>query len=418
MIREQAISILVKVQVQRGYANLLLDDVIKKNNYSENDNALLTKLVYGTIQHQIYLDYQLSFLLKQKKAKPFEKQLLLISLYQFIYLTKIPNYAIINEAVEIAKRKRGIPTSKFINAVLRSFIKVGPQEIIASSKEQYLSIKSSHPLWLIKLLFKQYGEEETKKITEANLQVPNLTARVNTLVCSREAFLENYPNFKAGNISKDALIYQKGGNLATLEVYKEGKITIQDESSQLVAHLLHPTEHSYVLDMCSAPGNKTTHLSQIMQNTGRIDAYDIHKSKIATIEQNAKRLHITNIHAFAFDSTKLISNYDLETFDYILLDAPCSGLGVIARKPEIKYHDSAMMDSLIPLQKELLEVAYQLLKKGGQLVYSTCTINKKENENQITNFLKNHQDMRKEFEQTILPYMYQSDGFYMCKLVK
>ena len=222
---------------------------------------------------------------------------------------------------------------------------------------------------------------------------------------------------REGQLSKDAL-YFKSGNIALSKEYKEGLLSIQDESSQCVALLLNPSSDDYVLDMCSAPGGKTTHLAQIMQNKGRIDAYDLYEHKIPLIENQCKRLGITNVFASAYDSTKLNEKYEPKTFDKILLDAPCSGLGVLSRKPEIKYNDSSSMDEIIKIQEKLLENAYDLLKNGGNMVYSTCTINKKENEKQIQSFIKKHPDMIVLKERTILPFEYHSDGFYMCLLTK
>ena len=214
------------------------------------------------------------------------------------------------------------------------------------------------------------------------------------------------------------MLFYKRGNLAYTSYYKEGKVTIQDESSQLVARLLDPQKTDYVLDMCSAPGSKTTHLAALMENQGKIEAYDLYKHKVKLIEHNLKRLGVKNVHVQAGDSTKLIEHYPPETFDLILLDAPCSGFGVLKRKPEIKYHDSSVMDGLIPLQALLLENAYNLLKNDGTMVYSTCTINKKENGMMIEHFIQKHPDMKVIEQRTILNYEYHTDGFYMCKMKK
>jgi 16S rRNA (cytosine967-C5)-methyltransferase len=186
----------------------------------------------------------------------------------------------------------------------------------------------------------------------------------------------------------------------------------------MVARLLNPQPHEYILDMCCAPGGKTSHLAALMKNQGRIDAYDLYEHKIPLVKEQMQRLGVDIVHVQAYDSTHLIELYPADTFDRILLDAPCSGLGVLARKPEIKYHDSDSMDEIIQIQQKLLENAYFLLKNGGRIVYSTCTINKKENGKQIETFIKNHSDMKKIEETTILPYQYHSDGFYMCLLEK
>ncbi|MCD7840073.1 MAG: 16S rRNA (cytosine(967)-C(5))-methyltransferase RsmB, partial [Erysipelotrichaceae bacterium] len=250
-------------------------------------------------------------------------------------------------------------------------------------------------------------------ILHANNTIPKPTARVNTLLTSVDDILQ-IDGFSKSPLSIDGVYYQ--GAIVNSEAYKQGLITIQDESSQLVARLLNPKQSDYVLDMCAAPGGKTTHLSALMNNQGMIEAYDLYEHKINLINQLCQRLHVTNIHTYCYDSTKLIDIYHGEIFDKILLDAPCSGLGVIKRKPEIKYHDSSQLDELEKIQQNLLENAYPILKKGGKMVYSTCTLNKKENEKQIQAFLLRHPDMKILEEKTILPTI--SDGFYMCLLEK
>ena len=279
-----------------------------------------------------------------------------------------------------------------------------------------ISIMTSHPLWMVKMFNKQYGLEKTKMICEEDNMPPTRSGRVNTLKTTKDELLKE-SCFEEGTLSQDALLYKRG-NLAYTSYYKEGKVTIQDESSQLVARLLDPQKTDYVLDMCSAPGSKTTHLAALMENQGKIEAYDLYKHKVKLIEHNLKRLGVKNVHVQAGDSTKLIERYPPETFDRILLDAPCSGFGVLKRKPEIKYHDSSVMDGLIPLQALLLENAYNLLKNDGTMVYSTCTINKKENGMMIEHFIQKHPDMKVIEQRTILNYEYHTDGFYMCKMKK
>lgn len=279
-----------------------------------------------------------------------------------------------------------------------------------------LSIETSHPLWLVKMLNKQYGLEKTIKICHANNEVPYKTARVNLIKTTRDEILKD-SLFEKGKLSEDALYYH-GGNIANTDYFKKGLLTIQDESSQLVARLLNPLPNELVLDMCCAPGSKTSHLAMLMNNQGCIEAYDLYEHKIPLVEGQMKRLGIDIVHVHAYDSTKLKDIYPSNHFDKILLDAPCSGFGVLARKPEIKYHDSHAMDEIIQIQAKLLENAYEILKNGGNMVYSTCTINKKENEKQVEAFLLKYPDMKKITERTILPYQYHSDGFYMCLMQK
>lgn len=413
-MRQIAIDILMKYKQENSYLNIELNHVLNKHELSKEDKDLITRIVYGTVQNEIYLDYQLASYIKTK-IKKYDHMVLLMSLYQLIFLTKIPDYAIINEAVNLVKHKGGKYRSQVVNAILRNFLRQGCIDI-EGTEEEKLSISTSTPLWLVKMLIKQLGKETTQKVLASYHEVPTLAARVNTLKTSRNEILKNY-DLQVGYLSQDAILF-KSGNIANTDLFKQGLVSVQDESSQMVALLLNPAKHSRVLDMCSAPGSKTTHLSAIMENTGMIEAIDLYEHKIQLIQNNAKRLNATNIHAQAYDSTKLTDLFEKESFDSILLDGPCSGLGVIRRKPEIKYLPSTNMDEIIVLQRKLLENAYLLLKKGGHLVYSTCTINKKENQLQVIDFIKHHQDMKVVEERLVLPFEYHSDGFYMCKMKK
>ena len=413
-MRQIAIDILMKYKQENSYLNIELNHVLNKHELSKEDKDLITRIVYGTVQNEIYLDYQLAPYIKTK-IKKYDHMVLLMSLYQLIFLTKIPDYAIINEAVNLVKHKGGKYRSQVVNAILRNFLRQGCIDI-EGTEEEKLSISTSTPLWLVKMLIKQLGKETTQKVLASYHEVPTLAARVNTLKTSRNEILKNY-DLQVGYLSQDAILF-KSGNIANTDLFKQGLVSVQDESSQMVALLLNPAKHSRVLDMCSAPGSKTTHLSAIMENTGMIEAIDLYEHKIQLIQNNAKRLNATNIHAQAYDSTKLTDLFEKESFDSILLDGPCSGLGVIRRKPEIKYLPSTNMDEIIVLQRKLLENAYLLLKKGGHLVYSTCTINKKENQLQVIDFIKHHQDMKVIEERLVLPFEYHSDGFYMCKMKK
>lgn len=414
MDRQLALDILLKFKQQQSYLNLSLNACFQNHQISREQKDFITRVVYGTVQNMLYLEYLLEPHLKTR-VKAYERMLLLMSLYQHEFMDNIPDYAIVNEAVHLAKKQKGIKTAQFINAVLNHAF-ANQRSLDELDEQERLAIETSHPLWLVKMLFKQYGREETKKICYANNEVPYKSARVNTLKTTREELLKD-DMWSRGQLSPDCLYYQRG-NIANTKYYQDGLVTIQDESSQMVARLLNPQPHDYVLDMCCAPGGKTSHLAALMKNQGRIDAYDLYEHKISLVEEQMQRLGVDIVHVQAYDSTQLTKLYAGAPFDKILLDAPCSGLGVLARKPEIKYHDSSSMDEIIQIQQKLLENAYSLLKNGGKIVYSTCTINKKENNKQIETFIKKHLDMKIIEEKTILPYQYHSDGFYMCLLEK
>lgn len=415
MARRIALDILMKYLNDNSYLNITLNEYLKNSTLTRNDKDLITRIVYGTVQNKIYLEYQLQPYLTDKKIKKREKVILLMSLYQLIFLDKVPQYAVIDEAVKLAK-KRNLYAGKFVNAILRNFMRNGKSDVNVRDDLEKLSIETSHPLWMVKMLTKQYDFDTAKKICIHDNMPPTRSARVNTLKINKEELLKQ-KCFVNGNLAPDALLYNKG-NIAESKFFKQGLVTIQDESSQLVARLLSPQEGDVVLDMCCAPGSKTTHLAALMNNSGKIIACDLFDHKIKLVQANLKRLGVKNVELHVTDATLLKDKFEQEIFDKILLDAPCSGLGVMKRKPEIKYHDSKVMDEIIPLQAKLLDNAYYLLKKNGKMVYSTCTINKKENELMIKKFLEKYPDMKVLEEKKILPFVYDSDGFYMCKLEK
>lgn len=414
MDRQIALEILLKYKQENSYLNLTLNTYFSRYKLTRENKDFITRVVYGTVQNLLYLEYMLEPYLKGR-VKTYEKMLLLMSLYQHYFMNGIPDYAIVNEAVNMAKKKKGMKTAHFINAVLKNAFASQPS-LDHLDEVGRLSIETSHPLWMVKMFIKQYGLGTTKKICLANNEVPYKTARVNTLKITRDEFLKD-DTFVKGLLSEDAVYYQ-GANIADTSYFKEGLLTIQDESSQMVAQLLKPKANENVLDMCCAPGSKTSHMAAIMNNQGKIYAYDLYEHKIPLVNSQMDRLGVSIVDVKADDSTHLKEKYPAGYFDKILCDAPCSGFGVVARKPEIKYHDSSSMDEIIKIQDNLLENAYVLCKKGGNIVYSTCTLNKKENEKQIELFIKKHPQMILIEERTILPFEYHSDGFYMCLLEK
>ena len=415
-VREAAVYILERID-EGAYINITLNHFLSENKLSRVDADLLTRLVYSIKSHQIPLEYYLKQFIEGKRVRPFEKRVLLVASCQMLYFDKIPDYAIIDESVEMVKKKRGPKGAGFINALLRQMTKNKTLDFTHLSDLEQLSLTYSHPLWLVKMLNKQYGHDVLIEILKENQSVPMLSARVNTIKTTTDELLKQYPELKKGVLAKDS-IYFASGNIANTSLYKDGLVTVQDEASQWVVEQLDVKPGMKVLDMCSAPGSKTTHIAARMNNEGEIHAYDIFDHKIKLIEANAKRLGCEIIKAKAYDSTKLLEIEEAESFDAILLDGPCSGLGVLARKPEIRYHDASMMDELIQIQYELLKTASSLLKKGGHMVYSTCTLNKKENRKNIDRFLGEHPEFELIEDRTILPFEYHSDGFYMARLVK
>jgi len=440
-VREAALEILELIEKNQSYSNLLLNNVIKKNELESKDIGLLTELTYGTLQRKMTLDFYLSpFLLKNKKVENWVRQLLRMTVYQMVYLDKVPDRAAIFEAVEIAKKRGHKGISSLVNGVLRSIQREGiPSFEIIEDLVERLSVSTSHPLWLVKRWVQQFGYENTKKMCELNLTAPVMTGRVNTTKISREKCLailaEEGFSVEASPVVPEAILCYKG-NLANSEVFKQGFLTIQDESSMLVALSLGVKENQHVLDACAAPGGKTTHIAERLNGTGEVISLDLHEHKVKLIRENAERLDLPNIKVKTLDSRHVQEHFERESFDRILLDAPCSGLGVMRRKPDIKYTKKEEdVFQLQKIQKTLLESVSPLLKKGGILVYSTCTIDQEENQQVVEEFLRQHDEFERDLtvrdrmpdkikpyvengEMQILPQYMNSDGFYIACLRK
>lgn len=411
--REKAYKLLCEIILNKQYSNLILRKEL--NDFDEQDKRFITNIVYGTMQNYLYVRYLWENYVEKSIAKDIAI-LMDMSIYQIEFMDKVPTYAVVNEAVEIASQLHKGKYKSMVNAMLRRFMREEKRKITGDDLTQ-LSILTSHPLWLVKMWNKQYGYEVTKKICYDNQEVPTLACRVNTLKSSKSELLIN-KKFREGYLSKDALLYE-GGNIANTKEFLEGLITIQDESSQCVALMVDPKENERVLDVCAAPGTKTTHMAQLMKNTGEIIACDIHEHRVELIHNSMKRMGLNCIHPQQLDGTLAHDSFEAESFDRILVDAPCSGYGVLKRKNDIKVHmEPSDMDEIIPLQASILESVSSLVKKEGILVYSTCTLNKKENEKQVENFLKNHEEYTLLEMRTIFPYEYHSDGFFMAKFKK
>lgn len=415
-VRKLALDAILKIRQDNAYSNIVVNDYINQFILTNEEKGLFTNLVYGTIQYYMTLEYYLEPFLK-KKPKPWVKNLLCMSVYQIVYLA-IPDYATINEAVNIARIKDNNVAS-FVNAVLRNFTRTELRDFSSLKGEELLSIKYSHPLWLVRMLIDDYGIEKCEKILIENSLIKKDAIRINTIKANKNEVMEILEKeniaFEESSLVDNGLIINQ--NLSKNELFIEGLITIQDISSQMVSECLNPNLGATVLDLCSAPGGKSAHIAALMQNTGIIYACDIYPHKIKLMESSFRRLGITNIRTQLVDARDVRKFVKEESVDYVLLDAPCSGLGVISHKVDLKYHiaESSIKDIII-LQKEILEATFSLVKRGGYLLYSTCTINKNENERQIRSFLDRHEDFEIDKEKIILPYEYHTDGFYICKL--
>ncbi|KFZ40605.1 MULTISPECIES: 16S rRNA (cytosine(967)-C(5))-methyltransferase RsmB [Thermoactinomyces] len=445
--RETALSILEKWEERQAYSNLLLNQALQASPLNEKDKRLVTELVYGTIQRKNTLDWILNQLVKKGvgSLELWVRQLLRLGIYQLLYLDKIPERAAIYETVQISKKRGHRGISGLVNGVLRSFLR-NRHRLTPKKNPQTLAEKAvsySHPEWIIERMEQAYGEEETKAALLSNHHPPRVSVRVNRLKMDPDVFIKEWNatgtgQAEASGIAPEGVTISGGGNPAFTPWFREGYCTIQDESSMLVARVLAPAPGMKVLDVCAAPGGKTTHLAELMGNQGHIVACDVHDHKLSLIRSNASRLGIDIISVRQLDGRNLPGPFQPHTFDAILLDAPCSGLGVIRRKPDLKWGKEAEnIEALAQLQKELLDAAAPLLKPGGVLVYSTCTWESRENWEQVESFLKRHPDFSGDNTWKeklpdplknrvhsgdgwiqILPHDFLSDGFFISRMIK
>jgi len=401
-IRKLALETLLKIDYDGAYSNLEIKRTLQRFPIKDDDRRLYLTIVYGCLQNQIYLDY----LITQQSSRPVKKlhkevsEILRIAIYQLYFLDKIPNYAIVNEAVNLAAEIQ--PQAKgFINGVLRNIMR----KIDENGREfkfenwdnekEALSIRYSVPLWIVHKYYEAYGAEKAEAIMPMLNEKPPFTVRCNTLKTSKEQLIQDLQQVGVDAIpagfSPNAIHLTNLGifesNIENSRLYRDGHFSIQDQAAMLTVERLNPQPGDRVLDMCAAPGGKTMYLSEMMNNSGEIVGRDVYGSRLKLVEQSASRLGCTNIRLEEQDGCEY-SPIDEASFDKILLDAPCTGLGVIRRKPEIKYRSTKEgRKALVKIQSTLLENAVRYLKPGGELLYSTCTINKDENENQIGKLL-------------------------------
>lgn len=447
--REVALHTLIKVAESGAFSNLQLNRTLQEAQLSRQDAALATELVYGTIQRQRTLDYRLNGLVSKglDKLTPWVLQLLRMSAYQLLFLDRIPAHAAVNEAVVIAKRRGHAGISGMVNGVLRNM-----ERQLASMKSgidekdpvKRIGIRHSYPDWLVERWIRTYGEEQTEAICASSNESPHASIRVNRLEATRDeaiqALAEAGFDASPSKLAPSGVVVRGGGNLAVSEGFNKGLWTMQDESSMLVAEVCAPAPGMTVMDCCAAPGGKTTHLAEIMKDQGRVIANDVHPHKRKLIEEQGERLHLRSIRAATGDAGELAEQHGQGGFDLVLLDAPCSGLGVIRRKPEIKWTKTAGdIRDIAVLQRRLLQEAAKLVRPGGRLVYSTCTIAEDENELQIQAFLEGNADFQLDSDWPeevlaplrqagvisadsfkgdvqLLPQHFGSDGFYIARL--
>ena len=396
-VRDAALSILLAIDKNQAYSNLLLHETIKRHKIEAKDRALLTEITYGTLQYKMTLDYYLAPFIRGK-IDHWVRWLLRLSLYQMHYLTRIPPHAAVNEGVEIAKRRGHQGIASTVNGILRSILRQGvPSLDVIQDPIERLSIETSHPQWLVERFVENYGMDVATQMLHENNVPPVQTVRVNT---TKATVAEVIAKIEAEGVTakpSDVMpecLHITNGQPARTQAFKDGLITIQDESSMLPANVLNPTPGMRVLDMCAAPGGKTTHIAEKMNNEGSILATDLHPHKLDLIDHNTERLGLDIVQTAPIDGRKAPEFLQVESFDAVLVDAPCSGLGVIHRKPDIKYTKREEdLENLQTIQLALLTAAVKVLKQDGKLVYSTCTVDRQENEGTVKAFLATHPEM-------------------------
>ncbi len=428
--RNIALNCLYKIDAENGYSNIVLDEYLNqyREKLNKKDINLISEIVYGTITWKLTIDtiLQKYSKIKLKKMSKWVLNILRMGAYQIIFLDKVPKSAAVNESVKLAK-KYAFKSTSFINAILRKIEKIDYEELKnIQNYEERISKQYSMPEWLVEELLKEYSYQTVEQICEYSNKKPKTTIRINTLKTNKNDLLKKLEenNIEYEETSLENFINIKNvKNIGDLNLFKQGLFTVQDIGAGKISLMLSPNKNDLVLDACSAPGGKTTHLAELMENEGEIIACDIHTHRIKLVEENANRLGVNIIKTKLQNATDFVKEYE-EKFDKVLLDVPCMGIGVIKRKPDIKWQRSIEdIEKITKIQYEILEKCSKYLKIGGELVYSTCSILKSENEDIINKLLtdadvecgRNRIQFEIEKQEKILPSK-NSDGFFMCKI--
>lgn len=400
--RNLALDVLIKIDKDDSYSNLAIAGALKGVNLSNADKAFFTALVYGTVERKITLDYNLSIYLNRplKKLNPVVLNAMRMGAYQVLFMEKVPDMAAINETVILVK-KRASYASGVTNAVLRK-ISLNGLVLPDEDDDNYLSVKYSCPRWLSDMWTKSYGYENAVGIMEHSLGPQKTYIRVNTL--------------KNNAVENPCVELKMNGAVDESEEYKKGLFHVEDRSSQMCCEALGAKPGETVFDMCAAPGGKSFTIAEMMNNEGIIKSFDLHQHRVELIKSGANRLGITIIEAEVSDAEKY--NSEIGMADRVLCDVPCSGLGIVGRKPEIRYKTATIIDYLPSLQYNIMVNSSKYLKNGGTLVYSTCALNPKENEEVVSKFLNEHSDFEILTMKTVMPHVYDCDGFFYAVLKK
>ena len=419
--RELALNILYKVEFGEGYANIEIDKEFNKSDLIDLDKALASEIVYGVLTWKITIDeiIKMHSSIKMQKISPWILNILRIGIYQIVFLDRIPESAAVNESVKLAKKYGHEMSAKFVNAILRKIDKNEMDKLLeylstkALLEDEIISIVTSHPLWLVDELLKEYDKKFVTELLNANNIKPDITIRANLLKTSRDD-LFNLLRLKRVDCRKGNL--QDSIKVKKLTDFGTQLYTVQDEAAQLACLKLDPKPGEKILDACSAPGGKTTYIAQLMENKGRVDAWDIHPHRVRLVEEAAKTLGIDIIKANVKNATEYTTAFNGH-YDRILLDVPCTGIGVIRKKPDIKWTRKVEdIDEMVEIQSQILDTCSEYLRTGGRLVYSTCTVFNRENEEQIERFLMKHTEYKLLEKINLYPHINDTDGFFIAVL--
>lgn len=435
--RQVAFEALLKIHRDGAYSNLVVDSLLKENpDLDERDKSFVCNLVYGTLDRRILIDYNLGLYLNQpvKKLKPELHTILRMGTYQLLFMDKVPSRAAVNESVNLAKVNKSSFAASLVNAVLRRVSDNGVRLPEGGETDpSYLAIKYSCPEWIISLWIDAYGAENAIALAEKALEAAPIVIRVNTTRTTADELIwklaeEGVVCEKSDKIP-DALIVSNTGSVEELEAYKEGLFHAQDIASQYCCAALDAQPGETVFDLCSAPGGKTFTTAERMNNTGVVRAFDVYQSRVELIRNGAQRLGLDNVYSYLSDAAIFNENYGMA--DRVLCDVPCSGLGIIRRKPEIRFKNQSEINSLPEIQYRILCNATKYLKDGGRLVYSTCTLNPKENSEVCDRFLEEHPEFTavkvledlprfsgEEKYLTLMPHIHSTDGFFIAAFCK
>ncbi len=423
--REIALKALYDIEINGTYTNAALNSALSGAEISASDRGLVTEIIYGVVSNKTAIDFIISRYskIKLKKMTPWVLGILRMGVFQIYYMDRIPHSAACNEAVKLAKKYSHRAGCGFVNGVLRSFAREAEGFEFPKEKDdaECLSLRYSYPVWMTEKLIREYGVDRCERLYKENCKPHGVFIRVNSLKISTDELIEKLRDegVECEKTSLDGCLKVTGRlSIDKSQTYGDGFYSLQNISSQMAVKALAPKSGDTVIDMCAAPGGKSCAIAEKMQNKGTIIAFDVFEHKVDLIKKSAQRLGVDIIDARLQDASECLTELK-NSADCVLADVPCSGLGVIHKKPDIKWRRTQEdIETLCKIQKEILETAAIYLKSGGTLVYSTCTILPEENRLQIDDFLKKHSEFKKLSEEQILTDEVGESGFYICKMMK